>query len=465
MLISQALRIAPKDVVTLVGGGGKTTLMFRLAGELQAAGRQVVTTMTTRIFVSQMRRAPHHMVFEDECCLLADLPGALKTYGHVLVAGSVQVEKDKVAGIPPGLVDQIIALPGTDAIIVEGDGSRRLPFKAPADHEPVVPESTTILVPMIGLDVLGQPLDAQHVHRPERVAELSGARIGEPVTAEMVARVLAHVQGGAKSLPAGARLVPFLNQADDPDRLAAACEVARLLLAEAQVESVLIGAAEAPEPVQEVWSRAGAVILAAGQATRYGSLKQLLPWDGLPLVSHVVGQALACTDVARVVVSLGAGAEEVGAALGGQPVRQVRVEDWQAGQSRSVRAGLQAVQSDGEIDVSAGSKLGAVIFLLVDQPGVTPALLSALVQRHRETLAPAVVPRYAGRRGNPALFDRATFAEFVRLEGDIGARPILQAHAGEIAWLDWPTAEVVEDIDTVEDYARARGITAEDTEA
>jgi CTP:molybdopterin cytidylyltransferase MocA len=128
-------------------------------------------------------------------------------------------------------------------------------------------------------------------------------------------------------------------------------------------------------------------------------------------------------------------------------VLEAPVPDWEAGQSQSVRAGLEVLGR-------SGPPLGVVLFLLSDQPGISPALLAALIQRHRETLAPVVAPRYQGRRGNPVLFDCATFAEFGRLQGDIGARPILQAHAAQIAWLDWPTPEICQDIDTPADYAR-----------
>jgi molybdenum cofactor cytidylyltransferase len=342
-------------------------------------------------------------------------------------------------------------------LIIEADGSRRLPFKAPAAHEPVVPPSTTILIPVVGIDVLGQALDAEHVHRPQIVAELAGASLGGPVTPEIVAAVIAHPAGGAKDLPPGARLVPFLNKVESEERLNAAHTLARLLLAYELVDSVIIGAAEAAEPVREVWSRVGAVVLAAGGASRYGELKQLLPWGDVPLVTHVTGQALACPDVTCVAVTLGAGAEGVHAALtgaaltraapGAADVLQAPVPDWQAGQSRSVRAGLDALRR-------AVAPLGGVLFLLADQPGVSPILLATLIHHHRETLAPIVAPRYQGQRGNPVLFDRVTFAEFARLEGDIGARPILQAYAGQIAWVDWPTAEIIEDIDTPADYAQ-----------
>lgn len=469
MLLSTALRIHPKDVVTLVGGGGKTTAMFRLAGELQAMDRRVVTTMTTKIFVEQMARAPARLILEGEGALLAQLGGALADHGHVLIAGGTIVEQEKVQGVPPELLNRIAAHPAVDVVIVEADGSRRLPFKAPAAHEPVIPSSATIVAPMIGLDVLGQPLNAEHVHRPTLVAELTGAALGDPVTPEMMAAVLAHRDGGAKGLPPRGRLVPILNKVTVA-RLPAARQIARLLLAQPHVDSVLIAAVTEPDPVREVWGRVGAVVLAAGEAKRFGALKQVVPWRGVPLVAHVTAQALACPDISTVAVTVGAGAEQVTdalAKLSTSPALQlVSVPDWDAGQSCSVRAGLQAVltplppspdllaQEREKMTANVGgeARLSAILFLLSDQPGVSPDLLSALIQRHRETLAPVVAPRFQGQRGNPVLFDAVTFPEFAQLDGDIGARPIIQRHRDGIAWVDWPTPEILQDIDTPEAY-------------
>lgn len=441
MFLSHALSLGSKEVIALAGGGGKTTLMFRLAAELTATGQRVVTTMTTKIFVSQMAQAPLALVLHGEGALLAQLPEALAEHGHVLIAGGTKVEQDKVEGVPPELLDRIAAQPAVDIVIVEADGSRRLPFKAPAQHEPVIPNSTTVLAPIVGLGIVGKPLAAGQVHRPEIVAALSGAALGDPVTPELIAAVLSHPEGGAKGLPPGARLVPFLNKAEDEATLAAARRIARLLLAHPRVDRVIIGAAQTPDPVREVWSRVGAVVLAAGQGKRFGALKQLLPWHGAPLVAHVADQALICADIDRVAVTVGAGADQVAAALAGRRVELVPVPDWAAGQSRSVQIGLRALA-----DVSA------VLFLLADQPGVSPALLAALIQRHRETLAPVVAPRYRGQRGNPVLFDRSTFPEFAHLTGDVGARPIIQAHSDEIAWVEWPTPEITQDIDVAGDY-------------
>jgi len=129
-----------------------------------------------------------------------------------------------------------------------------------------------------------------------------------------------------------------------------------------------------------------------------------------------------------------------------------------------VRAGLQALIAHSAsfpreglaapaMMAGASGHISAAVFLLADQPGVSPALLSALIQRYRETLAPVVAPRHGGRRGNPVLFDRRTFPAFASLEGDIGARPIVEAYAASAAWVEWPTPEVLQDVDTLADYS------------
>jgi molybdenum cofactor cytidylyltransferase len=425
--------------------------MFRLAEELTAAGMTVVTTMTTKIFVAQMARAPASVLLEDEAALFAALPALLAEHRHVLVGGRIGADREKLEGVPPEIADRIARAGLADVIIVEADGSRRLPLKAPAAHEPVVPASTTILAPLVGLDILGRPLDATRVHRPELVAALARTAVGAAITPELIARVLVHPQGGAKGLPPGARLAPILNKADLPDIGGDAGELARRLLEDPVVDEVILTAAETDHPAREVCGRVAAVILAAGQASRFGALKQVMPWQGTPLVAHVAEQALACPNVTTVIATTGAEAEAVAYALlllteKGR-VTLAPVPDWAEGQSRSAARGLRAAQE------ASNGALSAALFLLADQPGVSPELLSALIQRHRETGALAVAPRYKGKRGNPVLFDRRAFAEFETLTGDVGGRAVLRGREGEMAWVDWPADDILRDIDTPEDYA------------
>ena len=129
------------------------------------------------------------------------------------------------------------------------------PFKAPADHEPVIPIETTVVVPVVGADIFGKPLDAEHVHRPERVGALTGASPGAVITPDIVARLLAHPEGGRKGAPANARIMVLVNKAEVLTDLGPARETAERLLREPAIDSVVLAAARRDRPVIEVCRR------------------------------------------------------------------------------------------------------------------------------------------------------------------------------------------------------------------
>jgi molybdenum cofactor cytidylyltransferase len=251
--LTVALGLKRDDVVAIVGGGGKTAAMFRLAGEVAAGGGRVVTTTTTHIFASQLALAPAHLL--DAEVTRARLQAALDAHRHVLVTGPTDPETKRAAGLST-LRFHALRLWCPDACLVtEADGSRMRPFKAPAEHEPVIPAETTLVLLVVGADALGRPLDAEHVHRPERVSLLSGARPGATVTPEVVARVLTHPDGGRKHVPAGARLVVLINKVETLADDAPARATAALLLRESAIEAVLLTTLRAEHPVLEVLVR------------------------------------------------------------------------------------------------------------------------------------------------------------------------------------------------------------------
>ena len=118
-------------------------------------------------------------------------------------------------------------------MLVKADGARMREFKAPAENEPQIPDTADTVIPVASAHVVGEPLDEELVHRPERVADLTGADIGDDVTPEMVGRVLAHPEGGLKGVPPGATVVPLVNKVDDADDERVAREIAETVLAQA----------------------------------------------------------------------------------------------------------------------------------------------------------------------------------------------------------------------------------------
>src|SRR5262249_54985655 len=113
------------------------------------------------------------------------------------------------------------------------------PFKAPAEHEPVIPTCTTLVVPVVGIDAVGLLLIEKYIHRPERVAALWP---GDRVTPEMVARVLVHPNGLRKNVPRGARTMALVNKVETAEQMAEARESARLVQELGGLEGVVIGA-------------------------------------------------------------------------------------------------------------------------------------------------------------------------------------------------------------------------------
>jgi molybdenum cofactor cytidylyltransferase len=251
--LADALGLDGREAVALVGGGGKTTAMFRLAREIVARGGTAITTTTTRIFAAQIARSPAH-VSADEAAP-ERIATALAAHGQVLVIGATDPATGKAEGVDVERFEQLRAWFPEACLLNEADGSRMRPFKAPAAHEPVIPPATTVVLALVGADVFGKPLDAEHVHRPELVSALSGAVRGGPVTPDVVARVLAHPEGGRKAVPARARLVVAINKVEALPDGTVARETAARLLAEPAIERVLLTALRDDDPVREICRR------------------------------------------------------------------------------------------------------------------------------------------------------------------------------------------------------------------
>lgn len=220
-----AALIRPGDrIVSIVGSGGKTSLMFHLAHALQATGQRVITTSTTRILKPKPGDTASLLFLKQKNFFML-LEEALDHFGHVTVVRDV-IKGDKLQGLSCNELEEMASLSTATHILVEADGARRLPLKAAAHHEPVVSVKTDLFVAVIGLDCMGVTLDDAHVFRPELVAERSGQDLGSEVTLHTLAKLISHPLGTLKGCPAGSRSVIFLNKTD----MAGGIEVARELI-------------------------------------------------------------------------------------------------------------------------------------------------------------------------------------------------------------------------------------------
>jgi molybdenum cofactor cytidylyltransferase len=437
MNLARALRVVGAPAIAFTGAGGKTTAMFELARGLPGP---VLVTTTTHLGERQASLADQHIIAGGA----ADVDAA-EFHGVTLITGPAR--DGRLQAISPETFRRLDERrkTGEMPLLIEADGSRGRPLKAPAEHEPVVPAFSDQVVVTAGLSALGQKLDDEHIFRAERVVEIAHATAGQNVTADVLAEVLMNPAGGLKGLPARARRTLLLNQADTDELQAIARGLTPRLLG--AFSTAVIASLQA-HAVHAAYEATAAIVLAAGGSTRFGSPKPLLDWRGEPFVRAVVRRALEA-GISDVTVVTGSRAGMVESALGELPVRIVRNADWPSGQASSIAAGLRSLPQE----------IGAAIFLLVDQPHITSAVLQALVEYHAGGLFPIVAPLVMmEQRANPVLFDRDVFPDLLSLTGDVGGRAIFGKH--RVEFMPWHDDRLLLDVDKPEDYQR---LLADDT--
>ena len=254
-LLRDALQLRGGGIISLVGAGGKTSLMFRLARELSEKGDPVLTTTTTRICAPGESQSDKVIVGGSLDEIRKQAVAHLKRHRHLTAAAGLLEDQGKLIGLAPETVDALGESGLFRWIIAEADGAAGRPLKAPAAHEPVVPSATGWLIGVVGLSALGKPLTEHWVHRPAIFSEICDLTPGAEITASAVASLIRHPQGIMKSAPERCRRLVFLNQADAPGALATGRDIAGLVLGDggAGIHRVIIGQVSAEPPVVEIF--------------------------------------------------------------------------------------------------------------------------------------------------------------------------------------------------------------------
>lgn len=200
--LAPRMGLGERELVAFTGAGGKSTLMLALAKELAETGQRVLVTTTTKMGRDQF--AGIRILGEAKkvtTALSSDNLVALVTGG----------DDRKVTGPRPGVVDELFRSAPVDYLLVEADGAHGRSLKAPAVHEPVIPQAATMVVILMGIDAVDGRL-ADVAHRPGQAAALTGLGMDDRLQVEHCVAVITHTEGGLKGVPAAARVVVALTK-------------------------------------------------------------------------------------------------------------------------------------------------------------------------------------------------------------------------------------------------------------
>jgi molybdenum cofactor cytidylyltransferase len=186
-----------------------------------------------------------------------------------------------------------------------------------------------------------------------------------------------------------------------------------------------------------------AVVLSAGESSRMGRPKALLPIDGQTFIERIVA-ALKQTKVGKIIVILGHNARELQSKISHLPVEILINTDYKLGQLSSLQLAVRNLQPDLDCD--------GMLVHLVDHPYLAPALVEEMIRRFYETKKRIIVPKFHGKRGHPVIFSNALFGELLSAPMAEGAKAVVNAHRAETLEIDTQEEGIAVDIDTPELY-------------
>ena len=389
------LRLPEHAVVSVVGAGGKTSLIFAWARELASAGKNVVITTTTHMY----------------------RPERMEEDGIRIVVSDDPERPDKVSAPPAEVLDSLRDT--ADVVLIEADGSRRMPLKWPADREPVIPDYTDVTVCVAGLSALGRRT-ADVVYNAEGLPDVLKR---ETADMNLIHAIVSSRDGGQKGVRGDFRV--FMNQVDDDiDRLAAAYRMQQIF--------AVMGIQSAWGTLMPEEPKIAVILEAAGNSTRFGSNKLLhIMDDGRPMIASIFDAVRPLDVYKKILVTQYDDIAEM--AAGFDVVMNDRPD---LGISRSMQLGLAAA---GDAD--------AYMFCVCDQPGLSTSTIKKLIEAYKKGTAGIVSLAWQGKMCNPKIFSSRYKEELMCLSGDTGGRQILASHKDDILPVEAESEDEVKDID------------------
>lgn len=435
------IKLGKREMVSLIGAGGKTSAMFRLAHELSAMGKKVLATTTTAIYYPEKEQYDKILISEKETIDLFND----RSNGSITVLGKSLSTEGKLKGVNPEFLDIVFNEGLFDYILVEADGAKEKSIKAPSEHEPVIPSCTTKVLGFIGMDSIGKKVCQESVHRPELFCRILGCCQGDIIDTDMISKLIIHEEGLFKAAPVLAERYLILNKTEEESDKIAAYDIVQILMSKGYKAAGIIISS-----MKDLWFRNGVknisgIILAAGLSKRMGVDKLLLPIGGVPLIERVIAAAFKSKLGEIIIVCSSDKVASIGRKYRAKIVNNIAPI---LGQSYSVRLGVENSRKSAD----------GFMFLVGDQPLITESIINVLIESFIPSSCNAVVPLYNGTRGNPVIFASSLRAKLMELSGDMGGRILLEELGDSIITVNFEDEKPGFDIDTREEYERVLGL-------
>ncbi len=411
-------------IYSFIGAGCKTSAIKEIARILYIEGYKVVISSTTKMSVEEFAE---YKVDIRKSIKIDDLTENI----NVLLSGK---SEDKYLGFKKNEFEDLVHIPIDTIILIEADGSRRLPFKVPYEHEPVVPDNSVKTFLFFSAKVIGKEITADNTYNLERIKEIISNE-DMVYTNENILKLLSQCWIADINYR---NLKIIVNQGDVLINDYLIKDLLSSIYKMFDIGAYLISIKE-KKIYKSFDDKIGVLILAAGEGKRMDGIKQLMDFNDSTFLEETIKKYSSFAQ--EVVVTLGYYKAEIRQNIKELGFQYQEIEDYKDGMSASFKE-------------SKDFKTDYFLVTPCDLPLIEENTIDILLKTYKKNRGNIIVPRFMGINGHPVVFPIEMQASFKNINGDKGARDIIRQKG--CLFIDVDDPGIIADIDTFSDYIKIK---------